>query len=230
MNSRKRVRKIIGALSPHHVAKQLSAARVYRDIAQVYGLVYFGSVSASDDEYEMVRGLTVSADHKDQHYCVGTVEGYDVILLERADQLTFPGKQPVSYKWTVLQIDLRDVTLPHVFIDTRQHQSAFYDVLFAKFARLQAMDSNLFADHDPRFANTFTVYTTPTDQADMIQLLSPDITATLGHHFSHFDFEVFDDRVIVYSSNRVPSKQLIDHMLRAGIWLAREIESRAKLV
>lgn len=222
----KKLRKLARSLSPHHVLKRLSGARIYNDVARVYGLVYFGSVSAHDDEHEIVRGLTVSAVHQDRHYCVGTVEGYDVVLLERTDNLSFPGKPTEAQRWIMLQVDLQGVQLPHVFLDSRQHSSTFYDTLFAKFARFSAVDGNVFADHDPRFAHSFTVYADPNDQLEMIHLLRGDITATLGHHFTHFDFELFDDRLIVYSSNRAPSKQLIDHMLRVGIWFAREIETK----
>jgi hypothetical protein len=221
----KKLRKIAKAFSPHHIVKQLGGSRVYHAAAKQYDLVYFGNVS-SRDEHEMVRGLTVSAAHQDRHYCMGTVQGYDIILLERTDSLTFPGKPTEAYRWVILQIDLENLHLPHVFIDTRQHASTFYDALFAKFARLSAVDVNMFADHDSRFPHSFTVYTSPADQLDMIHVLRPEITATLGHHFTNFDFEIFDDRLIVYSSNRAPSKQLIDLMLRAGIWLAREIEAK----
>lgn len=222
----KKIKKFASSLSPHHVMKRLSGSRVYNDVAKHYSLVYFGSVSTHDDEHEIVRGLTVSADHQDRHYCVGTVQGFDVVLLERTDKLSFPGKPAESQRWIMLQVDLRGVQLPHVFIDARNHSSTFYDTLFAKYAQFNAVDVNLFADHDPRFSQTFTVYTTPTDQPEMIQLLRYDITAMLGHHFTHFDFEIFDDRLIVYSANRAPSKQLIDHMLRVGVWLAQEIESK----
>ena len=221
----KKLRKIAKVFSPKHVIKQLNGSRVYRDVAKQYDLVYFGNVSSHDD-HEMVRGLTVSAAHQDRHYCMGTIQGYDVIMLERTDSLTFPGKPVEAYRWVILQIDLENLHLPHVFIDARQHPSTFYDALFAKFARLNAVDVNMFADHDPRFSQNFTVYSAPDKQLEMIHTLRPEITAMLGHHFTNFDFEIFDDRLIVYSSNRTPSKQLIDYMLRAGIWLAREIESK----
>jgi len=223
---RKKLRRIAGSLSPHHILKRLSGERIYNDIARRYGLVYFGSVSAHDDDYEMVRGFTVSTEHQDRHYCVGTVEGFDVILLERTDNLTFPGKPVEIQKWIILQVDLRNVRLPHIFLDNKQHSALFYDALFAKFSRFSAVDVNVFADHDSRFVQNFTVHSTPSDQLEMIHILRHEMTATLGHHFTAFDFELFDDRIIVYSSNHAPSKQLVDNMLRAGVWLAREVESK----
>ncbi len=220
-----KIKRLTRSLSPHRIIKHLSGTRVYNDIAKQYDLVYFGSVNANDDDYEMVRGLTVSAAHQDRHYCVGSVQGYDIVLLERTDNLSFPGKPTEFQRWVILQIDLQNVHLPHVFLDARQHSSTFYDALFAKFGYFKPVDGNVFADHDPKFSQSFTTYVSLTQQLEMIHLLRHDITATLGHHFTQFDFEIFDDRLIVYSSNRAPSKQLVDHMLRAGIWLAHEIET-----
>lgn len=226
MNGRRHLRRIVRALHPREIAKHVSGTKLYREIAKAYDMVYFGSVSARDeDEYELVRGLTVSAQHQDKHYCVGTVEGYDVILLERTDHLRFPGAPGEYHRWVILQVDLDGANLPHIFLDNRHHSSAFYNVMFAKLNRFSKADANLFADHDPKFLSNFSVHTTPEDNVDMIQTLRPDITATLAHHFTTFDFELFDDRLIVYSSNKTASRQLIDHMLRAGIWLAREIEA-----
>lgn len=221
----KKTRRILRSFSPKHIAKRLKGNRVYHDVAKRYDLVYFGSVSSRDDEHELVRGLTVSADHQDQHYCVGTVEGYDVILLERTDILTFPGKPSTPYRWIILQVDLQNVHLPHIFIDNKQHSAAFYDTLLAKYPRLVTADPNLFADHDSKFMAAFNVYTTLDEQLAMVQLLSHEMTATLGHHFAHLDFELFDDRLVVYVAQRTATKQLIDHLFSAGVWLAKEIET-----
>lgn len=221
---KKRIHRLIHNVRTGGIVKTLSRARMYRAACERYGLVYFGSVDAQSDEHTMVRGLTVSAQHKDRHYCVGSIEGYDVILLERSDQLYFPYKQPESYRWTILQIDLERTHLPHVFIDAHQHQSAFYDALFAKYPQMKQNDTHLFADHDSRFTHAFTTHSSPQDVPRMLPILTYEVTATLGHHFPHYDFELYDDKLLVYSSNRPPTKPVIDNMFRAGIWFAREIE------
>lgn len=221
---KKRIHRLVHNVRTGGVVKNLSRSRLYHDACERYNLVYFGTVDTQSDEHTLVRGLTVSTQHRDNHYCVGSVEGYDIILLERTDQLHFPYKQPESYRWTILQIDLDGLRLPHVFIDAHQHQSAFYDAFFAKYPQMRKSDINLFADHDPRFARAFSTYCSPQDVSILVQVLHYDITATLGHHFPHYDIELFEDKVLVYSSNRQPTRQVIDDMFRAGIWLAREIE------
>lgn len=203
--------------------RTLSRARLFHDACERYGLVYFGTVEQSDG-HEMVRGLTVSTRAVDRHYCVGSVEGYEVILLERTDQLYFPYKKPESYRWTILQVDLERSHLPHVFLDAHHHQSVFYDAFSAKYPRMTKHDSHLFSDHDSRFSHAFTAHCAVQDIPRMFAYLTHDVTATLGHHFSHYDFELQDDKLIIYSSQQVPSKAVIDNLVRAGIWLAREIE------
>lgn len=222
---KKQLHRLIHNVKTGGVVKSLSRARSYRDVCNRYDLVYFGTVNAQSDEHMMVRGLTVSAQHVDRHYCVGSVEGFEVILLERTDQLYFPYKKPESYRWTILQIDLDHVNLPHVFLDSRQHQSAFYDAFFAKYPQMRRTDVNLLADHDPRFTRGFTTLCSIQDNSLVAQILSYEITATLGHHFSRYDFELFEDKILVYSSNRTPTRAVIDDMMRAGIWFAREIEN-----
>lgn len=221
---KKRINRLVHNVRTGGVVKTLSRSRLYHDACNRYGLVYFGTVSAQDDEHTMVRGLTVSTRHVDRHYCVGSVEGFEVILLERTDQLYFPYKQPESYRWTIVQIDLDRVRLPHIFLDAHHHQSAFYDAFFAKYPHMRRGDANLFADHDPRFAHAFTTLSTPRDISIVMQVLNYDVTATLGHHFAHYDFELYEDKLLVYSSNRQPTKGVIDDIFRAGVWFAREIE------
>ncbi len=221
---KKRIHRLVHNVRTGGVDKTLSRARLYHDACDRYSLVYFGTVDAQSDEHTLVRGLTVSPRHVDRHYCVGSVEGFEIIMLERTDQLYFPYKQPETYRWTIVQIDLDRIRLPHVFLDAHHHQSAFYDAFFAKYPTMRKGDVNLFADHDPRFAHAFSTYCTPQDIAIVMQILHYDMTATLGHHFAHYDFELFEDKLLVYSSNRQPTRTVIDDLFRAGIWMAREIE------
>jgi hypothetical protein len=66
--------------------------KLFKDVSEEYDMVYFGNVSQHSDEHQMVRGFTLSPSHVDRHYCVGTVSGRDVILLERTDTISFPDR------------------------------------------------------------------------------------------------------------------------------------------
>lgn len=203
------------------------AKQAYKDICETHNLVYFGSVDQQRDEHELIRGVTLSPSHRDAHYCVGSINGYDVIFCERTDSVSFPRKPTRDYRWNILQVDLRNVNLPHVLLDAGHHDETFYSQLFTKFIRLSKADRGIFADHDPIFTNRFTAYAPPDSLETLPLLFSTDTTTILGHHFSHFDYECYQDRLIVYTPNRLATKQTLEHMIKAGLWLANELENNA---
>ncbi|MBC7746717.1 hypothetical protein H7Y40_01910, partial [Pedobacter sp.] len=177
---------------------------VYKEACQRYDLIYFGSVNQQTDEHEMVRGVTLSNTHRDTHYCVGSIQGWDAILLERTDTIIFPGKPTKEYRWNILQIDLKTAQLPHILLDAHHHNETFYAQLFTKFIRLTRADVNIFTDQDSPFNKRYSVYTPP-DSLDTLPLLfPPDTTSVLGHHFAQFDYECFQDRLLIYAPDHVP--------------------------
>lgn len=202
---------------------------VFRDACRRYELVYFGTVSQYHDDHEMVRGVTLSPSHTDQHYCVGSVQNRDVILLYRTDKLSFPSKPTKVFRWYILQVDLSGVNLPHVLLDAHHRDETFYAQLFAKFARLTKAHQGVFEGHDPKFSQRYTAYTPP-DAIDLLPRLLPlATTEVIGHSLHEFDYEFYQDRLLVYALDRPATKQLIDHMIKAGLWLAAELEKNAQV-
>lgn len=224
-----RIKYLLRLLSPLRVFEQLQSNRVFRSFAESYDLVYFGHVTTQDEEHRLVRGITTSAKHRDKHYCVGTIHGFDAILLEREDELKLvTDARAHKYSWIILQIDLHGShDLSHVFIDGKHHNDTFYRTLFAKFSRLLKVDHGLLSQYDALFTDRFTVYTPPDNTDRFPTLLSAEAAATLAHHFGHFDFEWSQDQVLIYATGHRPSKHLLEHMLKAGIYLARELEKTA---
>lgn len=200
---------------------------VFRQFAEHYDLVYFGRLHHEDDDQRLVRGVTVSTGHTDEHYCVGTVNGYDLVLLERTDRITQPNSTKTEkYTWVLMQFDLHSsYDHPHVFIDGGHHNELFFQTLFIKFARLMKVDKALFGETNHKFASQFTAYTTPDALDDLPVIVEGNVGATMAQHFAHLDFEWFQDHLIVYSNGRMPTKHLLEHMLRAGLWLADVLDA-----
>jgi hypothetical protein len=203
----------------------VGSRHVFKHLCEKYALVYFGTVNQHTDEHEMVRGVTLSASHRDRHYSVGTVHGHDIIIVERTDTVTFPGKKPEEYTWLILQVDLKNVDMPHTFIDTGHHDEVFYDNLFAKFARLSHVDKGVFTDYDPGFVQHFRVYAPPDEADNVPRYLPPAAASELYGHYGHFDYEWYQDHLLVYSTGRPATNNLMEHMLRAGLWLADELNA-----
>lgn len=202
---------------------------IYKKVCSTLDLVYFGHVSQYSDEHEMVRGFTLSPSHIDNHYCVGTVAGRDMILLERTDRLSFPDRSSRSYTWTILQIDLHTHSSPHIVLNPNRYEGILYSHLFAKFRDLAEYPVSYFTGHDEKFTSRFHVYGSQQRIEVTLQLLSPGTTSVLGHHFSNFDYECQGDRLILYYPTIQPTTGIIEDMVRAGVWLAGEIDATAQL-
>lgn len=208
---------------PLSLGREIATKKVIKQFAHKFGLVYFGYVNQREDEHELIRGITVSATHIDNHFCVGDYKGHDISLVERHNTLIYPERDPVHYRWLIMQIDLKREGLPHVFIDSNHHDEAFYATLFMKFANMSNA-STIFAASNPLFARTFRTFA-PADKFDEVEaMLEGDIAAMLAHHFKQFDYEIDGDRVIIYAENPAVTSHVLHEMLRVGQWLASHLD------
>lgn len=202
--------------------KSLGAAttrRLIKQFASKYHMVYFGHVDPREDEYELVRGVTVSTSHVDNHYTVGTYNTHDIILVERRNTLSFPGKQDAAYRWLIAQIDLKRSGLPHVFIDSHHHDAMFYANAFAAKNGIQDL-TGYFSGVSATFGHRCKLFASPADYAQAGALITSEVAETLARHFHQFDYEFLDDRVLVYASNANLTPATLEEMLRVGSWLA----------
>lgn len=208
-------------------AKQTTKS-IYKAIAEEYDMVYFGHVDQRLDDHKLVRGVTLSASHQDNHYCIGSIAGRDAIILERTDTISHPNHAPTTFVWPIVSFDLSVRQLPHVIVDSGNHDKAFYDQFFTKFFQFMKADSGVFESHDEAFRKNFTVFAPP-DAIDRLTVLLPEtITSNLAHHFPHLCFEIYNDTLIVYTPQSKSTRQLLDSMIHAGSWLSGEIENSAK--
>ncbi len=214
----------------HHltIVRTVATKRVIKAFAEKYNLVYFGSVNQHADDHQLVRGVTLSSAHKDRHYCVGVISGYDVLLVQRTDTLIFPHQKTKHYTWLILQFDLHMVdsnSSRHVLLSSQQHTEVFYANLAVKFGKLKHVLPEYFAGHDSLFVNNYKTYAATDYETSLHHLLTPDITASLGHHFRQFDFEITEDSVYVYANNTTASSHTLNEMLRAGLWLSNHLDT-----
>lgn len=224
------MKPIVSKLKHHFsIVRSVATQRVVRAFASDNGLVYFGNVDQHEDEHRLVHGITLSKDHRDRHYCVGNLEGYDVILLQRTDTLHYPHQPARHYTWMIMQFDLHvpEKTFQHIFIDAHHHDENFYNTLSVKFNKLRRVNASVFAGHEPGFINGYSVMAESAINPHLPYVLRPDITAALARHFKHLDFEIQDDRLIVYASNIVTSRHSLDYMTKAGIWMTQCLETIA---
>lgn len=190
--------------------------RIMKQFAAKHHFVYFGAVDARNDDHELIRGITASTSHADSHYTVGTFQGHDVMLVERRNKLTFPGKADSSHRWLVLEFDLKRTGLPHIFINTRRHSDTFYANFRLGFAHLHDVTSLTVS------LGKAGVYARTEALPVLHTLFSPDFVATL-QSFNNFDYEISDGQVFVYAVS-APNPVVLTDMLRVGAWLANYLD------
>lgn len=210
-----------------HAAK---TKKTFKAACKLYDMVYFGYVSQHADEHQMVRGFTLSPSHIDKHYCVGTVGGRDVILLERTDTISFPDKPSKSYTWLVLQLDLKSPSPVHMLLNSTRYDPLISASIVARLSHLHRFEGTALQEYDHAFSSKFSVYASLQHSDAAFRLLDPGTASVLGHHFSTFDYEVVQDTLIVYLPTRSPTLKHIESMLKAGIWLAGELDGSTSSV
>jgi hypothetical protein len=214
------------ALSPTRLVARRRDKSVIADFAEKYGLVYFGRV-AQDDEHRIVRGMTVSVNHYDLHYCVGTYEGYDVAFVERSDTIESKNEKR-SHRWHIIEFDLLAAkNLPHIFVGMHSHSESFYMQLFTKYPQLRSLVLGALGAHKGDFLHKYRVYASPSEAIQVEEILTPLVTEMVDKHFGSLAVEIFDSSLFVYAEDHTLTLQLLEAMLKNGRWLADHIDRQA---
>lgn len=217
-----RIKRAIRHMTPQHVVRTRLTRRVVEQFAEKAGLVYFGYVDQRDD-HRLVRGHTVSATHIDSHYCIGTVRGYDVVLLQRNDVLVTKGQKEQRCHWLILTFDLHSpVDVPHLYVAHKGRAGILETIPM----RLQTLNIGVLSAYPAQFTGNYTVYGQPAHAVEIEQVLSPEIASVIATHFHGASIEIEDNTVYLYIESPHPREALLEKMLSNGLWLAEQIDTR----
>lgn len=220
---------LLKSFVPAKVIQSRLHKRVFMQFAEKIGMVYFGYVDQRSDDHRLIRGLTVSANHRDTHYCVGSYKNYDVALVERVDTIRFPGKPAKNHDWIIMTFDLHSADdVPHVFLGLHTHSDTFYAHLFTKFAQLTRAPLGTFGAYDKTFTDRYAIYSEPAQAVAAERLFDHQTTKTISDHFGSLTIEVDEGCLYVYAEHQRPSLALLERMLKYGTWLAQMIDFRAR--
>lgn len=215
----------INAFTPPKVLQARLHRHLIMRFAEKTGLVYFGYVDQRSDEHRLVRGLTVSSRHHDDNYCIGSLEGYDITLVERGDTIHFPGKPSRSLRWMIMTFDLHAaVDLPHIFMGLHTHGEAFYARLFTHYSYLTKVPLGNLGVHEGAFTQRYGLYSSPSQALSAERLFNPEITKTIVDKFGGMMAEIADGVLYIYAEDQRLTPALLNRMLRNGLWLARELD------
>lgn len=220
-------KQFVKRLVPAKVIQSRLHKRVFMQFADKTGLVYFGYVDQRNDEHSLVRGLTVSAHHRDNHYCIGSFDDYDITLVERSDTIRFPGKPARTHEWVIMSFDLhQSVDLPHVFLGLHTHDEAFYAQLFTKFTHFTRLPLASLGGYDPGFLARYALYANPAQIVSAERLFNQAMTKIIGEQFGGLTIEISEGCLYLYSENHRPSLALLEKMIKYGVWLAKTIDAQ----
>ncbi len=212
-------------------AKQLQSQlnrRTFQRFAEKIGLVYFGYVDQRDDEHSLIRGLTVSTKHRDNHYCIGSFDGYDVTLVERIDTIHHPTKPSRTHNWVIMTFDLhQSVDMPHLFVGAHTHGDAFYQQLFTKYGSFNKIDVEQSGSYDFDFVNKYSVYAKAEQALSAQRLIHPALAREIANKFDKISIEISEGTIYLYAENQQPNTALLDKMLTRGVWLAQCFDQAA---
>ena len=224
---RSKAKYLLKAVAPSKVLQSRMHKRVFKEFADKVGLVYFGYVDQRTDEHRLVRGLTLSPHHRDNHYCIGTFQKYDITLVERTDTIKFPGKSPKNHTWVIMEFDLHTRSdLPHIFLGLHGHHEIFYAQLFTKFATLTKVPLGTFGAYDPGFTSRYAIYTEPAKSLEAEQIFDQTTAKIIAERFGSLTIEISANCLYLYAEHQRPTEALLERMLKYGVWLAESIDTR----
>lgn len=217
--------RVLHNAKPSSLLERRQKRRTFQFFAEQNGFVYFGFVDQAADEHGVIRGLTSASHQLDNHYIVGSQNGYNIALIER--KMT-TGTGTTQHIWTVIDVTLRKShDFPHIFIGTAHHDEHFYAHLFLKFRSMRQVPLGTFEQYSPAFTDHYSIFTTPSSFIETEQVLPARLATVIGSHFRPLAIEIANNHLYVYADNQKVTNALLQTMLQNGLWLAEELDKSA---
>lgn len=222
----KRAKRVYNRVGGSDVVKRRDAATAF---ANKHGLTYFHTVSARDDMTPMILGVTADVRQRDSNFCVGTHDGYDMAIVERAADVAFIGFESTYHNWYVLQIDLKKAYhLPFIFIGTKELPKAFYAKVLTSHRDIRHIQFPETTQETVALHGHYAVIASPAQMPFLQDIFDLEVRAAMATHKHPFAVEIEGDSLIVFTEAHKPSEQLLDKLLHYGLWLAKRIDGRVQ--
>lgn len=217
-----RIKRALRHSRPSHLLRKRVQRSAIEGFAEKVGLVYFGFVDQRDDEHRLIRGHTVSATHQDNHYSIGTVRGYDVMLALRNDVVRLASGKEKRCHWLICAIDLRTkVDVPHCYIGHTSRDDEFA----ASYKQLHPLAIGNFGTYSHAFSSNYTVYGAATNAIAIERTIPPQVAEVIATHFHDVSVEIEDNMVYLYIEAVRPTEAQLDTMLSNALWIAGAIDA-----
>jgi hypothetical protein len=200
-----------------------SRAKVLKTFAEKMSFVHFGLVDQHDDDYSAIRGFTASLTHIDSDYIVGTYQGYNFRLVDRFDSYKH-GSHSHEQLWCIMEIDIRNNTLPHIFLTPTGREAGEYDKLFTIQPYLQPLNTAVLQNHSSELHGRYQILARTTHTADVEQLLTSPVVAGISSRFWPHGIELYNGKLYLYITQHRLTKTVLETSLASGLWLAEVLD------
>lgn len=221
---RAHIKRTLNRMTPRHMVRSRLTRKTIAAFAEKVGLMYFGYVDQRDDEHRLVRGHTVSETHRDDHYCVGSIRGYDIMMVLRNDLIEDPHNRAHTERchWLIVTIDLHTkYELPHCYIGHRNRDHAFR----ASFERLNPLALGGLHEYSHRFLSEYTLYAKATHAMEIERMITPAVSEVIAAHFAGASIEIEDNTIFLYFESQRPTEVALEKLVSNGLWLAESLDA-----
>lgn len=201
--------------------------RIISKFADKIGMVYFGYVNQHNDEHKVINGFTASSTHHDDHYCIGSVGGCSVSLVERSDGVWQKDGSINIQNWLIMAFDLsanRDVV--QFFLQAKNHNEERFENIFLLNTNLKEVELGVFEEYSQEFTNRFEFYAKVSDSIELQRLFPANTARVIGAHFWPLSVEQKNNVLYLYADAKSLSESLLETMLENGLWLTGHIDNR----
>lgn len=198
---------------------------VLKNFSHNIGLVHFGSVHQHDDEIDAIRGFTASLNHRDTQFAVGTYNGFNIRLANRFDVIRIAGNPNHAQTWTILEVELENKQLPHMFFIPTGHEGGEYGRLYATQPNMQPLNSMILTNKSPEFYGRFQILASATHSHKVETLFDSPVIVSIGSRFWPHGIEIEHGKLLVYITEHRLTKAALESALASALWLAETIDS-----
>lgn len=201
---------------------------VLKHFSNHIGLVYFGSVHQHHDDLDAIRGFTASLHHKDTYFAVGTYNGFNIRLTNRFDVIRIAGNPNHAQTWTIMEIELENKTLPHMFFIPTGREAGEYGRLYATQPHIQPLNSMILNNHSPELHGRYQIMASATHSHKVETLFTSPVIVSLGTRFWPHGIEIEHGKLLVYITEHRLTKAVLESTLASALWLAETIDASAE--
>jgi hypothetical protein len=204
----------------------LKSKNILRNILEPYEFIYFGNISKNDD-YIPIRGITSSISHRDYNFYVGTIDDYDIRVINRIDKYTVNNKKHITDK-IIIEIKLKKYSSDNACILMPHSHDTLFENLINRMSVYHEISPAEKYDRIDEFHSRFKLYSNEYIDTPLDTWLDIETQNVLAVHAWPFSFEIDANDIMYVYLNRPFSEIDFDWALKIGVWLADKLDCYKK--